>query len=155
MKLSLRYISIVAGCALLCGLTACNGILGGIYDEPNDQVKVAPGTLYVDASSWTDWYYVDLDSLALCKRRAIASGCTTHKPILRAFPSRRPATAAMGRRESIRIGLMFSVRALRTTKSVVLRLLTGSKSRHLGPLPCIAIMYVRTAGRCWRRTTTI
>ena len=56
MKLSLRYISIVAGCALLCGLTACNGILGGIYDEPNDQVKVAPGTLYVDASSWTDWY---------------------------------------------------------------------------------------------------
>ncbi|WP_296095284.1 HmuY family protein [Alloprevotella tannerae] len=64
MKLSLRYISIVAGCALLSGLTACNGILGGIYDEPNDQVKVAPGTLYVDASSWADWYYVDLDSLA-------------------------------------------------------------------------------------------
>ena len=64
MKLSLRYISIIAGCALLSGLTACNGILGGIYDEQPDKTVVAPGTLYMDASSWTDWYYVDLDSLS-------------------------------------------------------------------------------------------
>ena len=87
MKLSLRYISIVAGCALLSGLTACNGILGGIYDEPKDQTAVAPSTLYVDASSWTDWYYVDLDSLAALQAAGDSIGLRhaqthfTHFPI--------------------------------------------------------------------------
>ncbi len=50
-------------------LTACNGLMGGLYDEDsggntydNDTVSVH-GTLYVDASSWTDWYYIDLHAI--------------------------------------------------------------------------------------------
>lgn len=65
---SLRHISI-AGCGIMMMLTACNGIMGGLYDEDNggntydnDAVSVH-GTLYVDASSWTDWYYIDLHAI--------------------------------------------------------------------------------------------
>ena len=50
-------------------LTACNGILGGLYDEDNggntydSDTTSVHGTLYVDASSWTDWYYIDLHAI--------------------------------------------------------------------------------------------
>ena len=46
-------------------LSACNGILEGIYDEPQEQHQQSTdGELYIDASSWTDWYYIDLKALA-------------------------------------------------------------------------------------------
>ena len=45
-------------------MTACEGVMGGIYDEPTTEVKVAEGQLYIDASSWTEWYYIDLKALA-------------------------------------------------------------------------------------------
>lgn len=44
-------------------LTACNGLFDGVYDEPEDKVTVA-GQLYIDASSWLDWYYIDLNAVA-------------------------------------------------------------------------------------------
>ena len=43
-------------------LTACNGIFDGIYDQPASIVP-AKGQIVVDATSWTDWYYVDLEQL--------------------------------------------------------------------------------------------
>lgn len=52
----------VAGmCAL--SLTACNGILSDIYDEPQNEVIAAKGQIVVDATSWADWYYIDLKQL--------------------------------------------------------------------------------------------
>lgn len=51
----------VAGVGMLM-LTACNGIFDGLYDEPQAVVP-AEGQLMVDASSWTDWYYIDLNRL--------------------------------------------------------------------------------------------
>lgn len=65
---SIRHIGI-AGCGIMMMLTACNGILGGLYDEDNggntyeNDVTSVHGTLYVDASSWTDWYYIDLHAI--------------------------------------------------------------------------------------------
>ena len=51
----------VAGvCALV--LTACNGIFDDIYDEPSP-LTPAKGQIIVDATSWTDWYYIDLPTL--------------------------------------------------------------------------------------------
>ena len=38
-------------------LTACNGIFDDIYDQPKPVVP-AKGQLVIDATSWTDWYYV-------------------------------------------------------------------------------------------------
>ena len=45
---------------LLSSLSACHGILDDLYDKPSDDVVLKEGQLYVDASSWTDWYYLDL-----------------------------------------------------------------------------------------------
>lgn len=52
--------SIVGLCAVL--LTACNGIFDDIYDKP-ETVTPTKGQIIVDATSWTDWYYVDLPML--------------------------------------------------------------------------------------------
>ncbi len=58
----------VAGVGILMMLTACNGIFDGIYDEPQTVViptKMQPtqGQVVVDATSWANWYYVDLAKL--------------------------------------------------------------------------------------------
>ena len=44
-------------------LPSCSGIFDDIYDEPADEIKPAVGQLVVDATSWTDWYYIDLPAL--------------------------------------------------------------------------------------------
>lgn len=49
--------------ASLLMLTSCNGMFDGIYDDPEQPSTVAAGELLVDATSWTDWYYIDLDSI--------------------------------------------------------------------------------------------
>lgn len=43
-------------------LTACNGIFDDIYDQPKEIVP-AKGQMVINATSWTDWYYVDLNEL--------------------------------------------------------------------------------------------
>lgn len=51
----------VLGCGLVAlTLTACDGVLDGLYDEPT---AVRSGVLYVDAISWADWYYVDFHAI--------------------------------------------------------------------------------------------
>ncbi len=46
-------------------LSACEGIFGGIYDEVPDEVSpTVSGELYVDASDWKEWHYIDLPSLS-------------------------------------------------------------------------------------------
>lgn len=44
-------------------LMSCHGILDDIYDEAADDEGVSENTLVVDASSWTDWWYVDLSEV--------------------------------------------------------------------------------------------
>lgn len=51
----------VAGLGLMM-LTACNGIFDDIYDKP-EEIVPAKGQIVMDATCWTDWYYVDLDRL--------------------------------------------------------------------------------------------
>ena len=51
----------VAGVSMLM-LTACNGIFDDIYDQPED-IMPTKGQLVIDATSWTNWYYVDLNLL--------------------------------------------------------------------------------------------
>ena len=47
-------------------LTGCSGLFSGVYDEPEPDGDVATeaGTLYIDASSWTEWHYIDLPKVA-------------------------------------------------------------------------------------------
>lgn len=60
----LKRSTILAGCAAVLCLTACNGVFDDIYDSPSaDDVKVEKNQLYVDAHDWGYWYYISFDSL--------------------------------------------------------------------------------------------
>ncbi|MGM9870988.1 MAG: HmuY family protein [Muribaculaceae bacterium] len=62
MKSYLKKICLPA-LATLC--TACNGIFGGVYDEPQLQPDTTvSGELYIDASDWQQWHYIDLRAVA-------------------------------------------------------------------------------------------
>ncbi len=47
---------------MLIALSACNGVMDGIYDDPQ---KPAQGDLYVDATSWTEWHYIKFNGNGL------------------------------------------------------------------------------------------
>lgn len=64
-----RTVGIVFAGVALWLLPSCNGILGGIYDEPetdsgfgfvNVDESSSSGTVYIDASSYSKWTYIDL-----------------------------------------------------------------------------------------------
>lgn len=43
-------------------LTSCHGIFGGVFDDPDDLGPDAGNTIYVDASDWWNWYYIDFSN---------------------------------------------------------------------------------------------
>ena len=55
-------------------LLSCNGLFGGIYDEPVADTgfgftkvnqATSSGTIYIDATSYTRWTYIDFDTFAI------------------------------------------------------------------------------------------
>lgn len=55
---------IIAGAASMGLLSACNGILDGIYDEPDNVNNTGTGfenegEIFIDATSYTQWVYID------------------------------------------------------------------------------------------------
>lgn len=50
--------------AFMTTLPSCNGIMSGIYDEPPAEItETSAGQLYLDASDWTKWHYIDFNAL--------------------------------------------------------------------------------------------
>ena len=47
----------------MLSLSACHGVLDDLYDEPTEDVDIKEGQLYIDASSWTEWHYIDLKAV--------------------------------------------------------------------------------------------
>lgn len=41
-------------------LASCHGILDELYDSPSEDIVLTEGQLYINASSWTDWHYINL-----------------------------------------------------------------------------------------------
>lgn len=50
-----NILNVIAGWGLIVLLSACNGVMDGIYDETP---QAAEGEIYVDATSWTEWHYI-------------------------------------------------------------------------------------------------
>ncbi len=59
------------GVTVMLSLCACNGIFENIYDEPSQEEKnefgfiivddaTRTGTIYIDATDYTEWHYIDL-----------------------------------------------------------------------------------------------
>lgn len=65
-------------------LCSCEGVLDGIYDTPPVDPTLKEGQLTVDATSWTDWYYIDFPQLyQLAKEgneEALLKARTQHEP---------------------------------------------------------------------------
>lgn len=48
-------------------LSGCDGIFNDIYDEPDiDSSETRAGQLYLNASDWEEWHYIDLVELSEC-----------------------------------------------------------------------------------------
>ena len=46
-------------------LSGCEGILNGVYDEPVAETRATTeGHLYIDASDWQEWHYINLKAVA-------------------------------------------------------------------------------------------
>ncbi|MCH5220467.1 MAG: HmuY family protein [Muribaculaceae bacterium] len=46
-------------------LSGCEGIFKSVYDEPESEPQsTTDGHLYIDASNWQEWHYIDLRSVA-------------------------------------------------------------------------------------------
>ena len=46
-------------------LSGCEGIFNDVYDEPETETRsTTDGHLYVDASNWLEWHYIDLRAVA-------------------------------------------------------------------------------------------
>lgn len=80
----------VAGVGLLM-LTACNGLFDDIYDKP-EPIVPAKGQLVIDATSWTDWYYVDLDELHRLTMEGDEDGLLKAQTLFQAYPIPMVAT---------------------------------------------------------------
>lgn len=61
---------IIAGAASMGLLSACNGILDGIYDEPDNVNNTGTGfenegEIFIDATSYTQWVYIDFSEQSI------------------------------------------------------------------------------------------
>lgn len=63
----------LSGLVAMLSLSACNGILGGIYDDPLPEEvnefgfisvddKSGSGRIYIDATDYTEWHYISLSA---------------------------------------------------------------------------------------------
>ena len=80
-----QIITIVGTGAAIVLLPSCEGILPSVYDEPaTNEVHTVDGRLYIDASDWLTWHYIDFDALADSVGRNPlynTSGAWVEKPI--------------------------------------------------------------------------
>jgi hypothetical protein len=68
--MSFKKIHFLTGCVVVTLLlTACEGLFSGLYDndklteQEQEMAAAAAGRLYVDASDWEKWYYLDIQEL--------------------------------------------------------------------------------------------
>lgn len=77
-------LSVTLACLGMFVLTSCTGIFDDIYDEPQKELVPAKGQVVVDATSWTDWYYIDLKQLQQLTEAgdddALLKAQTEHEP---------------------------------------------------------------------------
>ena len=144
-----RPISILAGCAIMMMVTACNGIFEDIYDEvPATANVTTEGQLLVNAASWKDWYYVDFDSLQMYIERKDTAGLLkaqtnfTHY----AIPTSLTSGSGDGKTGMYTYWLMSSEKVSLLMRSVALLLRMRSLNHSHGALPFIVTMLGRTVG---------
>lgn len=58
-----KRLHIIYWLGAILSLSACKDVFDNLYDDPVEDMPTTQNQLYVDASSWTDWYYIDLNAV--------------------------------------------------------------------------------------------
>ncbi len=82
----------IAGCCVILLATACNGMFDGVYDDPQDEPATTDSQIYIDASSWQNWYYVSFDSLEQLRVSGDMTGLRRAQTHFTAYPIPMAAT---------------------------------------------------------------
>lgn len=79
MRAIIRTLRLAPAAAAMLSLQACDGLFGDLYDEPQAEVRkeygfisvdaaTNSGRIYVNASSYTEWHYVDFKTQEVVTR---------------------------------------------------------------------------------------
>lgn len=58
-----KRLHIIYWLGAMLSLSACKDVFDNLYDDPVENMPTTQNQMYVDASSWTDWYYIDLNAV--------------------------------------------------------------------------------------------
>lgn len=72
-------------CSGILMLMSCNGVFDEIYDKPIEIIP-AKGEIVVDATSWTDWYYIDLQELQRLTEQNDEEALIKAQTVFQAYP---------------------------------------------------------------------
>ena len=150
----------VAGMNIIM-LTACNGIFDDIYDQPKEIVP-AKGQMVINATSWTDWYYVDLNELHQLTINGDEEALLKAQTEFTAYPipmeptGDKVTTPVTDKKTGqYMYGLTCLELASRTTRSRISLLLPPKPLPTTGPSPYIATTCVLTEELCLRPPTPL
>ena len=86
MSLNIKISHAIVCCCIILFASACNGMFDGVYDNPQDTPKDVESQLYIDATSWTDWYYISFDSLEQYREAGNTDALRYHQTHFTAYP---------------------------------------------------------------------
>lgn len=95
MSFSANFSHAIAGCCVIFLATACNGMFDDVYDDPQTDPATVESQIYINASSWQDWYYISFDSLEQYRASGDADALRYHQTHFTPYPI--PMTATGGR----------------------------------------------------------
>lgn len=92
MQLTKNKLHAIAGCSILLFATACNGMFDGVYDDPQTEPVNVESQIYMNASSWQNWYYISFDSLEQYRESGDTEALRYHQTHFTAYPIPMTAT---------------------------------------------------------------
>ena len=57
-----KWLHILCMLGAIVSLSACKDVFNHLYDDDPWDIVLQDGQLYIDASSWTDWHYINLNA---------------------------------------------------------------------------------------------
>lgn len=92
MKLTIKKLHAITCCCIISLATACNGMFDDVYDDSNDNNQLASSQIYINASSWQNWYYISFDSLEQYRKAGDTEALRYHQTHFTAYPIPMTAT---------------------------------------------------------------
>ncbi len=86
MNLTIKTLHAITCCCILSLATACNGMFDDVYDDSKDESQPVDSQIYINASSWQNWYYISFDSLEQYRKAGDTEALRYHQTHFTAYP---------------------------------------------------------------------